>query len=603
MGPNDEDDNREGDMHGLSSGRIWRRARTLGLVPTVVLGLAVSLGLATVPAQADDPGSGPTSGPGTDVPGQMGLPVPLAQAGAYVGWGQPGPPNAGLDDVGQWTLPTQLQGVALREVVTAGQPVTLALTADGRVVSWGVSSNFTDKVPAAVASMDVIDLTANSQYAGVVAADGRVLVWGAAYSNRPDPTDVPVDLSQPAAPGAPRPVQLFLSGEQGYAVMSDHTVRAWGDDGDDFGTPAGATDVPEELRATQIVTGGTAEVYALTTDGTVVGWGDADAAQSRKPPAATQTSGNVAAIAGGRGFYYALLTDGSIVSWGYATSSVDRPDMGGKKAVALEGDGGVLALDSDGALHVDADDMPDGVPAALAVSPIAQFSYAGGTGNVAVLVTTMLRAALPTVTGAARVGSTLTGTPGTFSDSPDQVTSQWLVNGSPVGDPVTGSTSSPLSLQGIPAGAKVAYRSTATKTGEDPVTSTSVAVTVAAAPKPPPPTKVASKAKVSKIKAAKKAKKLTVIGKVTASKSPAGKVKVIIKKGKKTIATKTVKVSAKGTFELAVKKFAKLVAKKLHKKGKRAKTAYKGKYTVKIAYAGNAQVKPSKATKKFSIKK
>jgi len=567
-------------------------------VSTLVLGLAMSLGLVAAPAQAD--------GPGVGEPASAGLPLPLAQAGAYVGFGTLFGVTCGTD-VGQWTLPEQLQGVALSEAVAANCTVTLFLTADGRVVSAGKNGHHQEDVPAAVASMDVVDLAASSSRAGVVAADGRVLVWGDS-SAVPSELDVPVDLTKSAAPGAPKPVQLALGGTDGYALMSDGSVRAWGLNGElspELST--GLTDVPAGLRARQVIATPYA-VWALKTDGTVTGWGASydNLPDYQRPPAITQEPGKVRAIASaGSKQYAALLDDGSVVYWGQPLPAY-QPDLGGKAAVALfgaGGSGGLMVLDEDGVLHADSANFPDGLPQAQGLTPIVAASNAA-SGNVVLIVTRMLRAAPPTVTGTARVGAgPLSGTPGTFSDTPDQISSQWLVNGSPVGPPVTGDTSGTLALTGIPAGATIAYQSTATKAGQDPVTSTSVAVTVAAAPKLPPPTKVASKTKVSKIKAAKKAKKLTVTGKVTASKSPVGKATVTIKKGKKAIVTATVKVSTKGAWKLVVKKLGKKVAKKLHKKGKKAKTAYKGKYTVTIAYAGNAQVKPGKATKKFVVKK
>jgi len=212
------------------------------------------------------------------------------------------------------------------------------------------------------------------------------------------------------------------------------------------------------------------------------------------------------------------------------------------------------------------------------------------TRTGAVIITKLLRADLPQVTGAARVGSVLSGVPGTFSAVPDSVTSQWLVGGVPAG------SSAQLTVTEAMVGKSISYQSTASKAGETK-TSTSAAVT------PNPPAKVVSKAQVVKVSVAKKAASVTVIGKVTASKSPAGTAKVTIKKGKKTIITKTVAVSAAGAAKLVVKKFAKLVAKKLHATGEKAKTAYLGKYQVTIAYAGNTQVQASTGSGRFTIKK
>jgi hypothetical protein len=539
----------------------------------MAVGLAVGLGLAATPAKADDP----SSGPGTAVPGPMVLPTALTQAGSYVGWGSG-------TDLGQWDLPAELADVALTEVATA-ETVTLALTADGRVSAWGANSAGLQDVPAAVASLDVVDLAVGSvNNAGVVGADGRVVVWGrsAGYG---DPTDVPHELTQPAAPGAPRVVQLALGYYNGFALKSDGTVVAWGNQGGEaFEDLNGITQVPGGLLATQIIAGNHF-VYALTTDGTVEGWGAVADNPSFALPPATQVPDNVKAIASSGGSTqtaYALLADGSIVSWGYGNGPEHLPDLEGKKAVAIAaGASGALALDEDGVLRASTTGAQ--VPVSLTGQPIARFSPYG-TGNAAVIVTRMLRAKLPTVTGTAQVGSgSLTGTPGTFSAEPDEVTSQWLVNGQPVGTPVVGeSTPGALPLTGYPAGTTIAYRSTATKAGEEPVTSTSAVASVAPAPTPGvTKTTPVVGVKVTKAPTTRKAGKATVT--VQGGAVAAGSITVtvtgkIIKKGKKKTKTITVTgVVTNGTASVTIKKI----------KGA------KGKWTVTASYAGDATHHPA----------
>jgi hypothetical protein len=142
----------------------------------------------------------------------------------------------------------------------------------------------------------------------------------------------------------------------------------------------------------------------------------------------------------------------------------------------------------------------------------------------------------------------------------------------------------------------VAYVSTAVKGGVAVSTSSSAPVAVGAALAP---VKVGSVTKVASVKAAKKGVKVTVVGKVTASKSPTGTAVVTITKGKKKIVAKTVKVSAAGAISLTVAKFNKLALKAV--KGK-SKKRYQGTYTLSIAYSGNAAVKPSSAKKTFKVK-
>ncbi|MDQ6523631.1 hypothetical protein RB608_08480 [Nocardioides sp. LHD-245] len=547
----------------------------------LAVALAVGLGLTAVPAEAGDD---PASGAGASEPGPMVLPVSLDQAGAYIGWDETGPAQ------GQTSLPAELQGVALSEVATS-RTVTVALTATGRVVAWGQDERMMQVVPAAVAAAKVVDLDATSTNVGVVTADGRVMVWGMSASYG-DATDLPAELTSPSGPGQARVVQLALGQFNGYALKDDGTVTAWGNPGGPgFSGQDGMLDVPDGLRATQLAANAGA-AYALTTDGTVVGWGATADQPSWALPPATQVPDNVLAISVSAGCGYALLADGSIARWG-SVGICTPPDLGGKKAVAVTGgkiDQHFLVQDQDGVLRSSG---PAGtLPASLAGESIAQFSHYGAEGNSAAIVTRMLRAERPIITGSAQVGSgSLTGTPGTFSAGPDEVTSQWLVNGQPTGAPVIGDTTSTLSLAGYPAGTTVTYRSTATKAGETSVTSTSAAVTVAAAPTPG---KVAPSVslKITKAPTMKKAGQATVtvqggaVATGTATVTATGKV---LKKGKKKKRTITVTgVIVNGTTTVKIKKI----------KGA------KGKWTVIAAYAGDATHHPATgAPVKVKIKK
>jgi hypothetical protein len=97
----------------------------------------------------------------------------------------------------------------------------------------------------------------------------------------------------------------------------------------------------------------------------------------------------------------------------------------------------------------------------------------------------------PTVAGTPQVGSTLTGTPASFTGSPDAVVNQWLA-----GDqPIAGATGNTLALTSAHLGKLITFRSTATRGDVTPVVSTSTAVgPVVAAPEVP---KVASTTAVS----------------------------------------------------------------------------------------------------------
>ncbi|WP_127479698.1 Ig-like domain repeat protein [Nocardioides pantholopis] len=99
-------------------------------------------------------------------------------------------------------------------------------------------------------------------------------------------------------------------------------------------------------------------------------------------------------------------------------------------------------------------------------------------------------------------------------------------------------------------------------------------------------TKAASRSKVTAVKVKKKGKKVTVQMKVTAPAGvrPSGKIAVVIKRGAKKVAKKSVSVNAKGVASFTAKKLTK-----------------KGKYKVTASYGGSATLAASKATKAFKV--
>lgn len=555
----------------------WRRsALAVGATGAVALGLLAAVPVAPVVAE---PLPGVTArGNGTTM-----APVDLAQAGEFVGWGR--------NVEGQTQLPAELQGVALRKVV-AESNVTLALTADGRVVAWGYNSARLQAVPADVQSLDVVDIAMAGGFAGVVTGAGTVRIWGQASELHVTPLEVP--------PGLSGVKQLVFPGwSDALALLQDGTVVGWGKG------EGGVTAPPPGLKATAI-TGVSQFAYAITEAGTVVGWGMAagvDLPDAIDEPAVSPAKEVVAisAVSGPgdspRGL--AQLRDGSLVPWGIPVEQV--PVVGSEPVVAISSYDASLVLTEDGILHPGGNAVGGNPtpleqvtpPAAAQGRAVAQFSVGGS--HVGMIVTKMLRAAAPAVAGAPTVGSTLTGTPGTFSAVPDQVTSVWLADG----QPIVGAEGASLTLTTDLLGKQISYRSTATKTGEETISSTSTATAPVARPAPPvtpPAAKVGSSTAVGKVTIAKAAKKVVVTAAVSAASSPAGQAQVTITKGAKTIVTTTVPVAADGSLTLTVKRFAKLVV-------KRTKKGYPGKYRVTVAYLGNGGVTASSGATVFKVRK
>lgn len=397
---------------------------------------------------------------GLMAPAQAGPAVPIEQAGTLIGWGNEASAPA-------QTVPGDLQGTAF-SAVAAGGGFTIALTAAGKVVVLGESTvpglNL-QEIPDSLDAATVTSVTASSNNAGAITSDGKVVVWGQ-EGEGDDPTNVPEDLTGVTS--------LALAGYSAAAVKADGTVVAWG------ANLYGETLVPEGLTGVKSIVGGSGQFYALKNDGTVVAWGRTSNNQLVLPAELT-TPGNVKAVEARAQGGLALLTDGSLVTWGQASTTTHAipTALAGKTVKAISTQSNInMVLDSEGTITIWGQFVPTELtvsPAELTGADIAAISV--GDQHAIALVTKVLELGKPTISGTAKVGETLEGTPATFSGDPDTVTSEWLANGVVVDD----ATDDTLTLTDAQANKTIAFASTATKGTADPTVSTSTA-TAAVAP-------------------------------------------------------------------------------------------------------------------------
>ena len=250
----------------------------------------------------------------------------------------------------QWTRIPSLTGV---RSVAAGGSSGYALLDDGTVKAWGGNSNgqlgdgsTTNRLePVAVDLTGVTHISASFDFAFAAREDGTALAWGRnSYGQLGDGTKI--EHHEPVlVGGASSPltgVQRVASGfDSGYALRSDGTVRSWGRN--DRGQLGDGTQVGRELpvtvsglpgTVTQITAGG-GTGYALLSDGTARAWGENISGQlgdgslgDGSPtlrvnpvtigPASSPLSG-ITLLNGGSNYAYALLSDGTIRAWGANT--------------------------------------------------------------------------------------------------------------------------------------------------------------------------------------------------------------------------------------------------------------------------------------------
>jgi alpha-tubulin suppressor-like RCC1 family protein len=198
--------------------------------------------------------------------------------------------------------------------VAADQDFSLALKANGTVVTWGENH-----IPANLTNIAAIAAEEGCSWA--LKRNGTVVGW---RSQQSDPAYGPLMTVE----GLSNVIAIAV-GPGGYhtrgiALRSDGTVANWGGESDykDATPPVGLSNVVA-------IAAGDDHTLALTRDGTVTGWGFNNVGQATGSPTTNapyisagqvkfgdEVLSNVVSIAANRGYSLALKKDGTVVSWG-----------------------------------------------------------------------------------------------------------------------------------------------------------------------------------------------------------------------------------------------------------------------------------------------
>jgi hypothetical protein len=224
--------------------------------------------------------------------------------------------------------------------ISASEDFTVAVASDGTAWSWGANdagqlgngtSNSSDTpvpvtMPAGVAFTAVATGSGGCCRGHVLALDstGRLWGWGADPFNdngTGSATNVPMPVT--AVPAGVTFSAIGAGPDQSYAVASDGTLYAWGDNGD------GATTVPTLPSGDSwtAVSGGWDYGIGLDSQGNAWGWGVDDGYQlgtgGNGPGEVVMPSGmqfqsvSASHLGDGNGFTLALDTTGHVWAWGY----------------------------------------------------------------------------------------------------------------------------------------------------------------------------------------------------------------------------------------------------------------------------------------------
>lgn len=249
-------------------------------------------------------------------------------------------------------LPTFDQCYAATPMVANGDNYSLILKSDGSVWSWGRNTSgqlgdgtTTDRDdPIQVAGLsDVVAIDACASTSMALKGDGTVWAWGNNFKCQlgigvcgfnEDRRLVPVQVI-----GLSGIVAISLKNEYQFALKSDGTVWAWGYNPDgilgveDFHRYVHTPDQVVGLSDVVEIASSDSRSYAIKSDGTVWAWGEngwgglGDGTNTRHShPVQLPILSGVVAIEPYRNATLALKSDGSVWGWGFVDSCYDLGD-------------------------------------------------------------------------------------------------------------------------------------------------------------------------------------------------------------------------------------------------------------------------------------
>jgi uncharacterized repeat protein (TIGR01451 family) len=281
----------------------------------------------------------------------------LLQNGTVWAWGRNDVGMLGNGTFASSALPVQVKGLGGNGLLTnvvaiaAGGYHSLALLANGTVVSWGLNSNGqlgngatgVSNVPVQVTGLNgAVAIAGGTYHSLALLSNGTVLAWG--NNNEGEVGNgtitvqvvVPVAVKNPAGTGVLSGVRSIASGlEHSLALLTNGTVVTWGlNSSGQLGngtTVNSSLPVPVSgiggsgtLSGVAAVSGGFNHSLALLSSGGAVAWGSGSIGQlgngsftsSKVPVVVTGLAGATAIAAGGQ-HSLALLADGTVHAWGY----------------------------------------------------------------------------------------------------------------------------------------------------------------------------------------------------------------------------------------------------------------------------------------------
>lgn len=283
----------------------------------------------------------------TEVAGGVAHSIALTDTGRVLAWGNNSMGQLGISDAEDSTVPVYVafpEGAVATEVV-AGAYHSLALTAAGDVLAWGLNGSgqlgdgtmISSPVPVQVslpAGVAITGIAAGGLHSLALTSTGQVLAWG--HNGAGQLGDGTV-----AASALPSPVrfppghsarEVAAGGGHSLAITGSGEVVAWGDNSTgqlgDGTVTARLLPTPVRLPAglpVRSVAAGGGHSVAVTAGGRMLSWGDNEAGQlgadgvvtSTVPVVVSQPPGvAVARVEAGGVHNLALTPAGEVLAWG-----------------------------------------------------------------------------------------------------------------------------------------------------------------------------------------------------------------------------------------------------------------------------------------------
>ncbi len=306
-----------------------------------------------------------------------------ASSGDVLGWGEDNWGQLGGEPFGGSDVPIMVDGLSEVTAVAGGAKYSLALLRNGTVVGWGSDGygELGDGVevheqdtPIPVSGLhEVVAISAGHKFSLALLANGTVMSWGfnqfgkLGNGTNVQSSDVPVQVK-----GLGNVVAIAAGFFHSLALLSNGTVMAWGN-GDYGELGDGATsnsNVPVAvtgLANVKAISAGGIHSLALLDNGTVMSWGGDEYGQlglgegvthRTDVPVAVKGLSGASAISAGMFYNLALLGNGTVMSWGFnhsgqlgngavnqRTNGVPGPvlNLSGVKAIAASNSSVTLA--------------------------------------------------------------------------------------------------------------------------------------------------------------------------------------------------------------------------------------------------------------------